>query len=131
MPTLFVSWSFININNSQSTGNCILAHVRHGPSRTRENYSDLCASIEYAWNGILRGNYPDGSKIPSTLTIFILGDILAGHEAGMAMPPAGQEREWLKRNVGMFRLKALDGEERFEGLMKELKERPDFKGILS
>ena len=48
----------------------------------------------------------------------------------MAIPPAGQDREWLKENVPVFRQRARDEGEPFVGLMKELEEREDLKGIL-
>ena len=107
----------------QTTGNRILAHVRHGPSRSQEDYNALCSSIEDAWYETVADTY-------RLHTIFILGDIVAGYEYGMAIPPAGQDREWLRENMEVFRQRARDEGEPFVGLMRELGERVDLGAIL-
>ena len=122
-------WCGTNTPNPKSTGDRILAHVRHGPSRTQEDYNDLCSSIQAAWFNLIVEPRKDTSRdwIP---TIFILGDIVAGQELGMAIPPAGQDREWLKGNVPVFRRRAREEGEPFVGLMRELEERGDWNEIL-
>lgn len=55
---------------------------------------------------------------------------MAGYEYGMAIPPAGQDREWLRENIEVFRQRARDEGEPFVGLMRELEERVDFRAIL-
>ncbi|KAL8788031.1 MAG: hypothetical protein Q9195_007496 [Heterodermia aff. obscurata] len=130
-PSLFVNVTFTDTSSQpayvagkRSTGgNRILAHVRHGPSRTQEDYNLLCASISSAWNEIV-------APSEQLHTIFILGDIVAGYEHGMAIPPAGGDREWLRENIGVFRERARGEGEPFGGLVRELEERADLRGIL-
>ena len=55
---------------------------------------------------------------------------MAGYEAGWDLPPAGQDRNWLKDNLAMFRFRADSGEEEFVELLEEIGRREDLKGIL-
>jgi hypothetical protein len=61
--------------------------------------------------------------------IFILGDIVAGMEAGFAVPPAGEDKQWLKDNLAAFRERAESGDEDFKDVVNEIQERLVFKGI--
>ena len=70
------------------------------------------------------------SKKDELHTGFILGDIVAGWEAGFSVPPAGQDREWMKTNASEFQKKAREGDENMQGLVQELKTRKEFQGIL-
>jgi hypothetical protein len=74
----------------QRTVNYILAHVRHGPSRTQEHYNSVCASIASAWASII-GTTPE----LELRGIFILGDIVAGWEAGFQLEAVSVNvQEW-------------------------------------
>ena len=110
----------------QRTVNYILAHVRHGPSRTQEHYNSVCASIASAWASII-GTTPE----LELRGIFILGDIVAGWEAGFPVPQAGQDKAWLKHYVGDFKKLADAGDADFAGVMKELETRKDLQDILA
>ena len=126
---------------AQTTKNSILAHVRHGPSRSREDYNDLCQSIHEAWDRIvLASSSNSGSDSineaqktpPDQLelnTVFIFGDIVAGREARMAIPPAGGDVLWLRENLREFRRRAGEGDERFGELVGEVGERGDLRGV--
>jgi len=110
----------------QRTVNYILAHVRHGPSRTQEHYNSVCASIASAWASII------GTTSELELRgIFILGDIVAGWEAGFPIPQAGQDKAWLKHYVSDFKKLADAGDADFAGVMKELETRKDLQDILA
>jgi len=61
--------------------------------------------------------------------IFILGDIVAGMEAGFALPQAGEDQNWLKVNLAAFRERAESGDEDFKDVLREIRTRPAFKGI--
>lgn len=61
--------------------------------------------------------------------IFILGDIVAGMEAGFALPPAGEDKKWLEANLTAFRERAESGDEDFKDVLSEIRTRPVFKGI--
>ena len=125
---------------SQTIKNSILAHVRHGPSRRQEDYNDLCKSIHEAWDRIVLASNSNSHSINQTQkappdqlelnTVFIFGDIVAGREAGMAIPPAGGDVLWLRENLGEFRRRAGEGDERFGELVGEVGERGDLRGVL-
>ena len=56
-------------------------------------------------------------------SVFVLGDIEAGMEAGFAIPEAGKDGEWLAENMGAFKARAEAGEEEFVELVKEVEDR--------
>ena len=115
-----------NIDLIQRTVNYILAHVRHGPSRTQEHYNSVCTAIASAWASII-GTTPELEM----RGIFILGDIVAGWEAGFPVPQAGQDKAWLKHYVGDFKKLADAGDADFAGMMHELETRKDLQDILA
>lgn len=63
--------------------------------------------------------------------IFILGDIVAGWEAGFPIPQAGQDKAWLKHYVADFKKLADAGDADFAGVIQELEARKDLKDILA
>jgi hypothetical protein len=63
--------------------------------------------------------------------IFVLGDIVAGWEAGFPIPQAGHDKAWLKHYVGDFKKLADAGDADFVGVMHELENRMDLKDILA
>lgn len=59
-PRLFVNVRFTNIENQATyvagkrrKANRIFAYVRHGPSRTQEDYDTVSAALTKAWNSIV------------------------------------------------------------------------------
>ena len=119
---------------SQTTKNSILAHVRHGPSRSQEDYNDLCKAIHEEWDRVVLVPGSENKVAPPEQlelhTVFIFGDIVAGREAGIAIPPAGGDVQWLRENFGEFRRRAGEGDERFGALIREMWERGDLSGVL-
>lgn len=124
----------------QTSRNAIFAHVRHGPSRSQEDYNDLCKSIHEAWDRIVLVSTPTSTSTSDTgtgtenaaqppkqqielHTLFIFGDIVADRESGMTIPPAGADGLWLREHIGEFRRRAEGGDEAFEGLVREMGER--------
>jgi hypothetical protein len=55
--------------------------------------------------------------------IFILGDIVAGYEHGVSLPPAGGDKAWLRSNLPVFEEKAKGGNEEMKELVEEIKRR--------
>ncbi|KAG7002415.1 peroxisomal catalase [Physcia stellaris] len=121
-PSLFVNVTFTDTSSQptyvagkRTTKNSILAHVRHGPSRSQEAYNELCESIHEAWDRIVLIPTPasnSSSENEATLelnTVFIFGDIVAGREAGLAIPPAGEDERWVRENMGVLRGRAEGG----------------------
>lgn len=109
----------------QRNTNRLLAHIRTGPSRTTEDYNSLTSSLNKAWCEIV------GSTGEQELgAVFILGDIVAGSEAGFVFPPAGGDKKWLREHFEEFESRAKEGDEGFAGLVKEVREREDLKEVL-
>ena len=70
---------------SQRNLNRILAYVRPGQSRTSEDFHRLCDLVTTAWNRIV--DDVSTNKRPTELHgIFVMGSIIAGTEAGFALP---------------------------------------------
>ena len=114
------------ISSSQRTTTRLLVHVRPGPSRTMEDFNSLVSSLIQAWADIV-GN--TGKQ--ELRAVFILGDVVAAAEAGFAFPAAGEDKKWLKENYKEFEQKAKLGDEEFQDLMHELREREDLKDAVS
>jgi hypothetical protein len=62
-----------------------------------EHYADVCSALATAWGSII-GTAPE----LALRGIFVLGDIITGWEAGFSIPPAGEDKAWLKRNMSGF-----------------------------
>lgn len=52
-----------------------------------------------------------------------VGSIVAGSEVGFAIPPAGEDRQWLKENIDKFQQKADEGDEDFKDMVEDVKSR--------
>jgi len=137
-PRLFVNVKFTDISSLKETGDFyiagrarvpshILAHVRTGPSRKTSEFNALCKDVTAAWDEIVKPlpkvkrSAPDEDR--GLYSVFVLGDIAAGMEAGFVVPEAGKDGEWLAENMGAFKARAEAGEEEFVELVKEIEER--------
>lgn len=49
----------------------------------------------------------------------VLGSIVGGLEAGLLLPPAGEDREWAQSNRDVILQKAKDGDEAFQELAEQ------------
>jgi phenylpyruvate tautomerase PptA (4-oxalocrotonate tautomerase family) len=137
-PRMFVNVRFTDISALKETGDFyvggrahtpshILAHVRTGPSRKTSEFNSLCKDVTAAWDEIVKPlpkvkrSAPDEDR--SLYSVFVLGDIVAGMEAGFVVPEAGKDEEWLAENMGAFKARAEAGEEEFVELVKEVEDR--------
>ncbi|CAF9908803.1 hypothetical protein IMSHALPRED_007500 [Imshaugia aleurites] len=132
-PSLFVNVRFtptashdVYIGGKKRSLNRILAHVRPGGDRSAEVLNKLCAQITDAWNGIL-GDCAGDRELRA---VFVLGTIVAGSEAGFALPPAGEDKEWLKGNVKAFEKRAEAGDGEFADVLEEMRTREDLRELL-
>ena len=114
------------IQHKQRSTNRIAASVRHGPSRTQEDYEDVSTRIIKAWDSIVplpqvkRSVPPPDTEL--RMVVFF-GSIVAAYEAGVMLPPAGGDGKWLKENMEKFQEKADEGDEDFVDMIKECKGR--------
>ena len=117
-PRMFVNVRFTDISSLKETGDFyvggraqtpshILAHVRTGPSRKTSEFNALCSDVTAAWDEIVKPlpkvkrSAPDEER--GLYSVFVLGDIVAGMEAGFAIPQAGKDGEWLAENMGALK----------------------------
>lgn len=98
--------------------------MRAGPSRTTADYDAVCAALGREWARIV------DDPAHELRAIFVLGSLVAGAEAGFALPSAGEDGRWMKENRAEFQRRADEGDEDFVGLVEELRTRPCFKGAL-
>ena len=142
-PKLFVNVSFTDtsqawtyVGGRRQTGNHIRGTVRAGPTRTQQDWNELCIAIQDAWTKIAGTPLPTGkyaangtdangsvSQDTSLRSVIVVGGIIAGLEAGFVLPPAGGDVQWLEENWATFNEKAEGGDEDFKGLVEEVKER--------
>ncbi len=139
-PSLFVNVRFTNAatgtsgdgngaaiafaGGQEANTNFIAAHVRHGPSRPREKYDELCAKLKSAWDeAVVDVQGKTESEEHKLHTIFIMGDIVAGWEQGFSIPEAGGDAAWLKENMEEFERRADAGDAAMRGLVEEVRGR--------
>merc|ERR1711939_397210 len=121
-PSLFVNVRFSPasqytgyVGGKRSQVNTIQGHVRHGPSRTPVMYEELTSKINELWGEVVKSD--------RDVRIFIMGDIVAGYEHGVALPPAGGDKVWLQNNMPIFEKKAEEGNQEMRDLIEEIKRR--------
>ncbi|KAL9529165.1 hypothetical protein SMMN14_06876, partial [Sphaerulina musiva] len=109
--------------------NYIVANVRSGPSRTQKEWDGLCEEVVEIWEGIVCHDGKDGNDEKKgddgkgLRAVFVMGGLIAGWEAGFVIPKAGEDGEWLKKNLGEFERRARLGEGMFGDLVEEIGER--------
>ena len=62
-------------------------------------------------------------------TIFVLGGIMAGREIGLAIPPAGEDKQWLQDNIEALAERAEEEDQGYVELMNDLRSREDMEGV--
>ncbi|KAF6237260.1 hypothetical protein HO173_004729 [Letharia columbiana] len=138
-PSLFVNVRFtdtashdVYVGGKKKSANRILAHVRPGGGRSVDDFNTLCARITESWDLIILGRDAKGDRgrDRELRAVFILGTIVAGSEAGFALPAAGEDRKWLRENVGNFEQRAEAGDGEFGDLVEEMRRREDLKELL-
>lgn len=133
-PKNFVNVSFTDVSEActyvggqRQTGNHIRANVRAGPTRTQEDWNELCKEVERAWYHICGTPLPrlKGRPEPDTSlrSVIVIGGIIAGLEAGFVLPSAGGDVQWLEENWTEFNRRADAGDQEMVGMVKEIKER--------
>ncbi|KAJ9623209.1 hypothetical protein H2203_006146 [Taxawa tesnikishii (nom. ined.)] len=112
--------------STSKRANRILASVRHGPSRTQEDYAQVSKALAKAWDEIVPlPQVKRSSEAPDTELRLVLffGSIVAGYEAGFVIPQAGKDKEWLQENMSKFQERADAGDEDIKDLLAEVKAR--------
>lgn len=74
----------------------------------------------------VRRSDPDEDR--GLYSVFVLGDLVAGREAGFEIPEAGKDAEWLAENMNAFKARAEGGEVEFGELVAEVEERGLIRG---
>ena len=141
-PRLFVNVKFTDISQHSGfyiggkkvTKSHILAHVRTGPSRSTSDFDALCSDISAARDEIvvplpkIKRSAPDTDHERKLYSVFVIGGLIAGREAGFEIPAAGKDGEWLAENLGAFKARAEEGQVEFVDLVKEIEERGLIRG---
>jgi phenylpyruvate tautomerase PptA (4-oxalocrotonate tautomerase family) len=114
----------------KTTSNRIVARVRRGSSRSREDFNALCSEIQAAWARIIHPGLCENDELPprdlELRAIFITGELLAGLKCGFHVPTAGDELAWATENYTAFQKRADAGDEDFIDLVAEVKQWPGF-----
>jgi len=112
-----ISFQHAELRRQRKT-NRIVAHYRHGPSRTQADYTKVCGSILESWKNIV------GSQGELELkAVFVLGGIVAVSEWGFMFPPAGGDAKWLKAHMNEFKQLAENGDQDFKDLIDDVQSR--------
>ncbi|KAF2208957.1 hypothetical protein CERZMDRAFT_100946 [Cercospora zeae-maydis SCOH1-5] len=130
-PKLFVNVLFTPFANvpyyaggDAKQSNHIIANVRTGPSRSQEDWDALSRDVVKLWEDVVgRAEPGEGGAGKELHSLFILGGMVGGYEAGFLIPAAGGDQKWLEENWTAFEEKAKRGDRDFEKLIQEVKER--------
>ena len=120
----------IYVGGQRRPNNQIVANVRSGPSRTQSDWDALCEAIQKAWEEVVVVNAAPrakgaggGEEELELRAIFLMGSPLGGMEAGVPMPVAGGDGEWIESRWGEFVERAAKGEREWVENVKEARER--------
>lgn len=140
-PSMFVHVQFTRSDESGSTNyymagkrrsavsNRIVGVVRTSQTRTKADFDALAERIEEAWYSALGGEPEEAGEEAKKLSLVAFTPLITVREAGVAAPQAGQEAAWFRENMPLFqKLAASDSD--IAGMLKEVKERDDLKGLL-
>ncbi|KAL1983707.1 hypothetical protein VTN96DRAFT_9963 [Rasamsonia emersonii] len=100
--------------------NRIIVRTRAGSNRSVETYNDHCRDIVRVWERIIVGDDDDKDPERGLRTVWVMGALTTGLEAGIARPKTGEEQEWLQLHIPEFRKLAEAGDEDFIELIKEV-----------
>ncbi|KAK1977721.1 hypothetical protein LZ30DRAFT_730978 [Colletotrichum cereale] len=142
-PAFFVHVSFSDEGSKSDDGtyfmagklhsgnsNRIIAMVRTSASRTKDDFDNLAASIEEAWDRALKepnaentkGN--EGIDESKRLLMVVLTPMLAIREGGMVIPEAGHEDDWLNKQLPYIKNMANKySVDDFKDLLEEVEQR--------
>lgn len=136
-PKNFVNVNFTDVSTAEHyiggkrhNANHIRANVRAGPSRTPEDWEELCKAINSAWEDIVVRDpvpRPKGKQLGEEelklRSLIVLGGIIGGLEAGFVLPQAGGDVQWLQENWSEFERRAANGEQEWVDVVQDVKER--------
>ncbi|KIX95324.1 uncharacterized protein Z520_08841 [Fonsecaea multimorphosa CBS 102226] len=133
-------------NNGVTSPNRIMGSVRTGPKRTKERWDAFALRLQEAWYEVVNGPKEQGGRNGvnghhgeisneerRARKLHLLGfrPVIGGLENGVLLPSADNEATWLKDNMAFFKEQAeVYDDEPFQGLLKELNERPDLRKLI-
>lgn len=135
-PSLFVNikFTFIVASNAncdffiggqaRPNHNIVVAHVRSDDPSTAA-FQALSKKIEELWDGTVglgsRGGDANGWGVQAKRlnAVFVVPGLVA-REAGLAIPEAGGEEEWLRGSMRIFEQRAKNGDEDVKALIEEV-----------
>jgi hypothetical protein len=110
-----------------SSSNRIIGLVRTSANRSKRDFDDLAEAIEVGWYSVL-GMYSPEEREDWTdeeetrrLIMVTFTPMVALREAGMEIPEAGHDREWLEEQSFFIQTMANNGVPGFSGLLEEVK----------
>ncbi|KAF2166315.1 hypothetical protein M409DRAFT_23505 [Zasmidium cellare ATCC 36951] len=133
VPSLFVNVAFTNITSQvqfiagkKRQGNHLIAHVRLG-NRTKEQLQKLATDIIAAWDRTVVEPHASEGKAETRRrklhSVFILASDVVGTEAGLPVPIAGKEAEFLKSHYVEIKRRADEGDDLMVDTIEEIKQR--------
>ncbi|KAF0324215.1 hypothetical protein GQ607_008645 [Colletotrichum asianum] len=140
-PSFFVHVNFIKQEDApaedtyfmagkphSSNSNRVVAVVRTSPNRTKAHWDKLSADIEDAWDEVVQdkshGSEKGARDRNKSLLMVVFTPTLAVREGGMAIPEAGHETEWLKKQLPYFKnMSEKHGLQEFTDMLEEFRHR--------
>ncbi|KAM3453973.1 hypothetical protein MY4038_004681 [Beauveria bassiana] len=136
-PTMFVNVRFVKEDLAQGnlfiagvretrTSNIIISYVRTSAARTKADFDQVAKELEDAWydvvgKGAKTSEHPYLVEDPETrLHAIGMLPIVTAREAGFTIPVAGEEAEWIREQLPVFKQLAGHGEASFVSLLSEL-----------
>ncbi|KAJ4129866.1 hypothetical protein NW768_006836 [Fusarium equiseti] len=135
-PRFFVHVRFFTEDNKDNTyfvagephsdtSNRIVGLVRTSASRSKADFDKLAEAIEESWYDILGLQPPEraggwnSEKEKNRLIMVTFTPMVALREAGMTIPEAGHDEEWMLHQLPYIRRMANDNVPGFSGLLNE------------
>lgn len=119
------------IGGARKPHNYVLAFVRSGANRTQDSWDAHCADIEARWRAVVvedtapraKGASGTGAGEMGLRAVYLVGGMVAGMEAGVALPGAGEDEGWLERKWPELVGRAERGEGEWVENVREARER--------
>ncbi|RFU31124.1 hypothetical protein B7463_g5201, partial [Scytalidium lignicola] len=130
-PSLFVNVFFTNASKFESfvggrrkNFNMVLVFARSGGGRTIGDFNHISFEVVKIWDEVVN-NGKKGQGATDLRGVFVQDSLRTGIEAGFLVPPAGTDREWMKKSLPEFKRLADAGDEDFKFVLEEIETRED------
>ncbi|CAH0057873.1 unnamed protein product [Clonostachys solani] len=135
-PRFIVNCRFVDIRADHPDNNWVgglpmktnklMITLRSGTGRTEQQYRDITNKVVSLWDEAVKDSQANDRE-KELKDVFIMGTFDSAMERGFFLPLPGKFEEWVAKSKPEFQKLADGGDEIFQGLLKEIEERPEFQ----